>query len=190
MRMRNIRQHRCKPEQGRGTAEYGLIEMNRRLAAFVVVLFLLIPLFAALYYQTESSQLEHEAFQNLDNIVQVKSNQIRRWMMERNGDSLIFRQSQNIRERVEKLIQEPGNPEHRNILKSRLALMLTAYDYEAAMLIDSKRKLLLTTDQTTEIPKKLDDLLKQVLANGSIAHSDFYLSSAGNIYMDWVVPIA
>ncbi len=163
--------------------------MNRRLILSVFFLLLLVPVLTTIYYRIQATETERDNLNNLSNVVLAKAKVIRRWMTEREGDSLIFSESLNIRARIKKLLQQPTNPEHRNILQSRLELMLLAYDYEAAMLVDQNHKLLLFSKGDVEISSTTDATLKLAMTSKKIAHSDFYRASSGAIFIDWVAPI-
>jgi PAS domain S-box-containing protein len=163
--------------------------MNKTLVSSIVGLFMLVPLLAIVYYRLESARIDRDTLTNLANIVNVKKNTIQYWADERYGDGLIFSKSKNIQERVEKFLEEPNNPEHRDILQSRLQLMLSAYNYEAALLVDNDGKVILSSDPNISLPGTTLETLKQALASKKIVHTDFFKSDSGRTYIDWIAPI-
>lgn len=163
--------------------------MNKSLIASMIALLLLVPIVATVYYRLETSKAERDMFANLVNIVAVKSDVVTTWVREREGDSLIFSESKNIRERVQSFLQQPNIPEHRDILQSRLQLMLTAYNYEAALLVDTVGKVILSSDPNISLSGTTLETLKQALASNKIKHTDFFKSDSSGTYIDWIAPI-
>ncbi len=62
--------------------------------------------------------------------------------------------------------------------------MLTAYDYEAAMMVDPGGKILLSTDPQAEFNASTSETLKQAFSSGMVQHTDFYVSRSGHVCID------
>lgn len=120
-----------------------LSRMNTKFHFSIIALVVLVPALALFVYQTQSNKVEHDAFNNLQSIVKLKSEELQNYLRERRGDCEIFRQSENIRARVEQFIDEPDIREHSAILQSRLDLMRSVYGYEGAILVNSTMKVVL-----------------------------------------------
>ncbi|WP_052808331.1 PAS domain S-box protein [Methyloterricola oryzae] len=163
--------------------------MNRKLALSILSLFLLVPALATLYFRTQAVKAEQDSLGNLLSIVQIKKDDLRSWLRERQGDSEIFSQSQNIRARVTDFMQEPANPEHGKILLSRLELMRQAYEYAGAVLVDRGFRPLLVAGDFEGISAELAASLGEALARRAVLRTALYRESSGKTFIDWVAPI-
>lgn len=163
--------------------------MSNRVLLLILLLLLLIVGAGTVYYRFEATRAETVAFIEHRDVITTKSDAIRRWVDERQGDAQIWSESRNIAARVEQFLLEPNNPEHRSILLSRLALMLTAYDYESAMMVEPDGNILLSTNPQAEFNDPTVDTFKQALSSGEVQHTDFYVSRSGHVYIDWVAPL-
>ena len=167
--------------------------MKRRFLPLMLVALVLIGVAGSLYWRVESTNADERALINLRDVVKTKALAIQRWVTERSGDARIWSESTNIAARVERYLKAPGEPEHRQILASRLALMLSAYDYEDAMIVAPDGQVLIGTGVEKMTQASLLEPTRAALAAatsaGRVEHTDFYLSADGRVLMDWVAPL-
>ncbi|NJD24174.1 MAG: hypothetical protein FIB06_02105 [Betaproteobacteria bacterium] len=119
--------------------------MVKRFLSLIVVAVLLAGAGGALFWRLESANAEQRAIALLRAVVDTKASAVERWLGERRGDARVWSEPANLAARVDSLLAEPGNPEHREILLERLRLMLDAYDYEAAMIVAPGGTIILDT---------------------------------------------
>ncbi len=163
--------------------------MNKRILPIISFVLLLAAGAVSVLYQSQASKAEEAALINLRDVVRTKSDAVRRWVDERHGNARIWSESRNIAARVEEFLQQPTNAEHRTILQSRLELMLAAYDYEAATIVDPEGKILLGTAPLAGLEGPTSEALIQAMSGGTVRHTDFYASRSGNVLIDWIAPL-
>jgi diguanylate cyclase (GGDEF)-like protein/PAS domain S-box-containing protein len=160
----------------------------RRLIPLFVALVLIVPLVGVTITTLYSSQIEREAYANLDAIAKLKAEQIENWLAERQGDSVMLMNSEGFIKSIEQFIQKPTAASRRAIQKP-FDTLRTLYGYHTILLMDLNDQILFASGGELDNSVELQQLLRQSIATKQVLRGDFYRDEKENIHLDWVVPI-
>ena len=133
-------------------------------------------------------QLEHEAYENLRTVADLKAEQIARWLEERRGDSAVLAADLGFAQQAQQLLDQNDAVAGENIL-SRLEGLRAVYGYTGALLLDAQGRPAIHLGHQTDVPAHLQPLLAQALNSGEIQRSDLYRDETGQVHLDWIAPI-
>lgn len=154
----------------------------------LVSLALLAPLLGFGLVLLHGPQLEREAYASLEAIADLKSNQITGWLAERQGNGDALAADPGFAGQVDQFLRQGGAAQHDKIVE-RLAVLRAAYGYEDVALLDTQGQSVINLGDHVELYSQLKPLLTQALSSGRTQRSDLYRDEAGQIHLDWVVPI-
>ena len=162
---------------------------NSLILLFYLALALLVPLIGIAYLSIETPEVKTDAYQNLQNIAHLKTERIESWLFERQGDALMLKDSENLMLRIEQFEKHPEQTGQKKILQNRLDSIRADHAYSSVMLLDAHGGFLLGSGDDTEITPVARSLYFHALASKQIVRGDLYHDSAGNVRMDWAVPL-
>ena len=162
---------------------------THRAVLLYFFLALLIPFIGVAYVTIETPKLEVNAYQNLQSIARLKADRITDWLLERQGDALVLKNSENLILRVEQFQKHPEQVAQKKILQSRLDDIRAAYGYSSVLLLDNPGHILLRTGTDTAASSVDGNLYFRALASRKIVRSDLYLDQSGHVQIDWMVPL-
>lgn len=159
-----------------------------RIILLFVALMLVVPLFGIAISTLYSTQIERDAYANLETVAKFKAEQIENWLHERQGDSVILMNSEDFIKHIEQFIQKP-TASSQKIIQKRFDILRNSYNYDSLLLIDLNGQLLFSVGDDVDIHVDLQQLLRQSLTSNKEQRGDFYRDEKGNVHLDWVVPI-
>ncbi len=159
-----------------------------RLMLLFTAMVLVVPLAGLAITTLYSSQLEREAYANLEAIAKLKAEQIENWLGERQSDSTVLMSRDGLIKHIEQFVQKPTVFSNEAIQKL-FEILRTSYDYESILLISLDGRILFSSGENIDMPVDFQRLLNQSLANKQGERGNFYRDAAGNVHLDWVVPV-
>lgn len=157
-----------------------------------VALTLIVPLIGFAITRIHGPQVETEAMESLSTVAKLKSEQIERWMRERESDAavLVAPNTQFVRSAGRLAASDDATGWHHAYVTGKLQNLRSNYDYSALLLIDTRLNLLAADGDQIELAGETVEAVRETLATGKLARTDLYKVPSQHIYLDWVVPIA
>lgn len=106
-----------------------------RLVLMLAAVASAVPLLALVILLSETPRLEADAYQDLETIAELKSEQVRSWLDERFSDGTALSQDPGFIEQVD-LALNANRESARDVLQKRLTALRSAYRYHAVSLLD------------------------------------------------------
>lgn len=154
----------------------------------LILLVLVVPLMDMTIYELHVPQTEHDAFENLSAIAELKSGQIENWLKERQGDAQGLADNPDFALHVGDMLDRTSGAKERKEVLAELESLRANHGFDSILIIDAGGRLLTSIGNDTDNPPQ--NLLRQALSGGRVVFSDLYRDDAGNINLDWMVPIA
>ena len=169
----------------------GEVTASQRTGQFLlfIVLAMLVPIIAVTFFSIQIPKTEGEAFNNLQAIAKLKTEQIGNWLEERQGDCLTLAQSKQLAADVAAFIRQKEDAHLGQEILDRLGQLRMAYAYESVQLLDESGRLLLNSGEDIKISPVVNRLVTEAMTHQQILHSDLYRDEAGHAHMDWIVPV-
>ncbi len=162
---------------------------NKYFAYQILFLILILPLISLTYLVIQIPAVERATYNNIENILKLKTSQIESWLNERQGDCLSLKESVNLAKSIQELIQHKNESLQKTILIKQFKSLQIAYNYESILLVDTTGNELLGVGDNEDISDVIQAKLPQVIAEKKVVNTDLYRENNGHIHMDWVVPI-
>ncbi|SBT08358.1 PAS domain S-box/diguanylate cyclase (GGDEF) domain-containing protein [Candidatus Propionivibrio aalborgensis] len=153
-----------------------------------VGLLALVPLVGFVVVKVNAPHFEHEAYEDLQAIVDLKAEQVENWVAERESDALVIMAQAGLPEQVFDL-QVPGGSKLEDKLRERLAITMSAMHIEALSLIDAQGKQLMALGPTRQWSPQMPLLLPWALASARPQRSAIFVDAEGHSALDLVVPL-
>jgi PAS domain S-box-containing protein len=160
-----------------------------RLPLIYLALLLVMPLLVLLFVQVQGPALEREQFRSLGVTAKLKTEQIERWLREREGDGLVLAQSENLQLRLRELLATPADPEQQRIMLSRLEPLRTHYGYDTVLLLDRDGNELLASGGHRQIGPGLQRAIEAARLTRRVQRTDLESYGEAHVHLDWVVPV-
>ncbi|HLP99078.1 MAG TPA: HD domain-containing phosphohydrolase [Sideroxyarcus sp.] len=157
--------------------------------ALVFALVLAVPLLGFVIISLYTPQVEHEAYANLEAIARLKAEQVENWLDERQGDTEILAGDERLAELAGQLVKRPQDEDVSRRIQRRLDLARNNHRYTRILLLDTEERLLLESADDFVAAPALSGLLRQALAGKRVLRRDLHRDNAGDIHMEWVVPL-
>ena len=162
---------------------------NQFVAHQILFLILILPLISIIYLMIQIPAIERETYNDLENTLQLKTSQIENWLNERQGDCIILKDSINLAQSIQQLIQHKNESQLKENLIKHFTSLHSAYRYESIVLVDTTGKVLLSIGNNEDVSGVVHTLLPQMSAEKKILNTDLYREENGHIHIDWLVPI-
>lgn len=181
--------------QGRASEARAQIESDTVKTLPIVGLFialtLIVPLIGFAITRVHGPQVEQEAMESLSSVARLKSEQIERWMHERESDAGVLGapNTQFVRSAGRLAASDDVTGWHHAYVIGKLQNLRFNYDYSALLLIDTRLNLLATDGEQIEMADETVEAVREAVATGKLARTDLYKVPSQRIYLDWVVPI-
>ena len=162
---------------------------NNYFSYQILFLLLILPLISLTYLLIQIPAVERETYNSLENILKLKTSQIENWLNERQGDCLSLKDSVNLAQSIQQLIQHKNESLQKTILTKQFKSLQIAYNYESILLVDTTGNELLGVGANEDVSDVVQAKLPQVIAEKKVVNTDLYREDNGHIHMDWLVPI-
>ena len=162
---------------------------NQFIAHQILFLILILPLISIVYLMIQIPAVELETYNNLENTLELKTSQIENWLNERQGDCIILKDSINLAQSIQQLIQHKNDAQLKANLIKHFKSLQGAYKYESIVLVDSTGNKLLGVGDNEDVSGPVHLILPQLIAEQKILNTDLYREENGDIHIDWLVPI-
>ncbi len=159
-----------------------------RIMLLFTVLLLIVPLIGATIVKLYGSQIEHEAYANLDAISKLKAEQIENWLYERQGDCKMLMTSESLIRHIDQFTKKQTTTS-REFIEKKFEILRSSYGYSSILLFNPNGQLLFASGTDLDIPVDFQQLLRQSLITKQGQRGDFYRDEQGNVHLDWVIPI-
>ena len=161
------------------------------IVGLFVALTLIVPLIGFAITRVHGPQVEQEAMESLSSVARLKSEQIERWMHERESDAGVLGapNTQFVRSAGRLAASDDVTGWHHAYVIGKLQNLRFNYDYSALLLIDTRLNLLATDGEQIEMADETVEAVREAVATGKLARTDLYKVPSQRIYLDWVVPI-
>ncbi|CAG0961589.1 putative signaling protein [Methylophilaceae bacterium] len=181
---------RVQENIGPAPADHAGTARTTGIILLFVGLVLIVPLLGLAITRLYGPQIESEAYENLEAIARLKSEQIENWLNQRRADTnvLAANSTQFVRA-IGNIAKGENAYEDRVYARDKLESLRVNYDYSTFLLLDTQARLLLADGVQTGIAPELEFVVARALASGKVEQTDLYRGPDGDIHMDWVVPI-
>jgi diguanylate cyclase (GGDEF)-like protein/PAS domain S-box-containing protein len=148
----------------------------------------IVPLAGYVVIKVQGPHIEQGAYANLEAIAELKTSQVENWLDERYNDGMVIMATPGLVTRVDALQRGGGRLVAKEV-RDALMPVISALQYESALLVDPSGKTLLEIGSYGELSSQARALLPKALASTLPLHSEIYLSSDGTARIDFVVPL-
>ena len=162
---------------------------NQFIAHQILFLILILPLISIAYLMIQIPAIERETYNDLENTLQLKTSQIENWLNERQGDCIILKDSINLAQSIQQLIQHKNESQLKANLIKHFNSLHSAYRYESIVLVDTTGNVLLGIGKNNDVSKVVHTMLPRLITEQKIFNTDLYREENGHIHIDWLVPI-
>ena len=132
---------------------------------------------------------KNEEFARLQAVAELKSDQIARWLQEREADARDLGQSANVNRLY--LDWRNGKASARRRLSSRFKDLVSTGGYRQVLLFDAHKGTMTSfAGKPHALVSGLMDATRQAIATGSLAHFGPYRESDGQLSIDFIAPFA
>lgn len=159
-----------------------------RIMLLFVALVLIVPACGITIIKLYGSQIEHQAYANLDAIAKLKAEQIENWLYERQGDGKELMSSESLIKHIEQFRQQQ-TAASREFIQKRFETLRSSYGYSSVLLLNPSGQLLFASGTDLDIPVDFQQLLHQSIIAKQGQRGDFYRDGQGNVHLDWIIPI-
>ncbi len=169
------------------------VKINRSFRYILIIMCLLIIVVIGggiLNYYKDNKTLKIEALRTLNNLTDLKIEQIVRWQNERLGDAKLIQSSKSISDAVNQFISQ-RNKEQQKVLLYIFDKYMQAYQYRDYRLIDNQGKVLLSgSKENNALGPYAQSISKDIIHKKTIFLSDIHVSPFNNKpHMDLWIPI-
>ncbi|MEI6544870.1 MAG: PAS domain S-box protein, partial [Methylococcales bacterium] len=162
---------------------------NNYFSYQILFLLLILPLISLTYLLIQIPAVERETYNSLENILKLKTSQIENWLNERQGDCLSLKDSVNLAQSIQQLIQHKNESLQKTILTKQFKSLQSAYNYESVLLVDTTGNELVGVGANEDVSEVVQSMLPQIITDKKVVNTDLYREDNGHIHMDWLVPI-
>ena len=160
-----------------------------RLVLIFIALALVMPLIGVAFVQIQTPQLERDASGNLQAVAQLKAGQIENWLAERRADAEMLRASRAFGVQVDKRVQGRADAQASSEIAARLQVLINDFQYDTVLLFDSQGQLKLHQGAHLDTPPALQALIALSLQSRQVQRGALFRDAAGQVHLDWVVPV-
>lgn len=166
-----------------------MMPYKRLLQALALIALLgAVPLSSFVVVKQHEPHIENEAFANLEAIAELKTRQIENWLDERYNDGAVIMSSRQLITQVD-VLQKKGGGKVKNDVQGGLSALITALQYDAALLVNPRGKTLVEIGSFGPLSPQALALLPAALASTLPLHSEIYIDAKGRPQLDMVVPL-
>ena len=161
---------------------------------FPVILIILLAIVPAIvlynYFINEAKDIRKDKENDLTSIAQMKAEQIKSWLKERNADALVLKESSLYGEELRKIINNPNDWEEKKKLLERIDLAKRYYEYENIIITDAKGNKIISVDNMAEHLSILTkQRVKEAIRGKVIYQTDiYYCEDCKKLHLDLIVP--
>ena len=137
---------------------------NNYFSYQILFLLLILPLISLTYLLIQIPAVERETYNSLENILKLKTSQIENWLNERQGDCLSLKDSVNLAQSIQQLIQHKNESLQKTILTKQFKSLQIAYNYESILLVDTTGNELLGVGANEDVSDVVQAKLPQVIS--------------------------
>ena len=184
-----------RPERraGRGTTRYAPAAptplTRPRFALIALALALLIPLITLAFFRLEMPRVERDGFRNLESVARLQSEQIERWLAERQRDALEVAASGDLLALVAARARDAGDSASDARLRQTLGRLLADGTYDSVLLLDHRGRLLIGLGGRQALSPATLDLAAQAVDSRQVRRGDIQRDAAGHVSLDWAIPM-
>ncbi|MFZ5948030.1 MAG: PAS domain S-box protein [Stygiobacter sp.] len=164
---------------------------KKQIIAFITVLSVLIIISGYIIFKKQADILRQEKYNELHAIADLKVNQIKIWLHERETEAKVATQSPFFIGGIDNWLQNTTNVKLKQDIIKRLKLIKKEMHYENIFLANTNGDILISvTDDLEESNNFLKQKISDALTKGEIVFTDFYFSQNKNkINFDNIAPI-
>lgn len=157
------------------------------LLLIFAALLLIVPLIGVTIAKLYGSQIENDAYDNVEAVAKLKAEQIENWLSERQGDSAVLMSSETLINHIQQFTQKQS-ASSRLAIEKKFETIRSSYEYDTVLLVNPSGQALLSVGENTEIPFDFQRLLNQSIVSKQSQRGEFYRDEQGNIHLDWIMP--
>jgi len=159
------------------------------LSLVFMALALLVPLINIAFYKLQSTQIERDAYANLQAVAQLKSQQIEHWLAEQRGDAEMLLTSAVLNAQFLKLAQGKANSRETREVLNRFQALIDSEGYDSIMLVDAQGKVLVGRGNALDVYQNGRDLAVLAMRSKQIQRSRLHRDDLAIVNIDWAVPV-
>jgi PAS domain S-box-containing protein len=142
------------------------------------------------FHQSQEKSVKKIIFHQLSTIAEMKAEEIRRWLDERENDARVMAESPLFAQELLACLEQPDEANKGKIL-ARLKITAEYYGYANIIILSREKKPFLYLNQTSPVfPVELKEVIERSEKMGSIISTDLHRSPTDNkIHLDVVAPL-
>ena len=158
-----------------------------RLLLGILGMALLIALIAIGIFRLQAPQLIEEEKNQLTTEAELKAGRIAQWLRERTGDALVLQQQYNQTDSIRRLLAGQASDDSHDRVRSHLQSLISAYQYEAVVLLTPGGTSLLTAGDWTQLPPAARRQITTL--ESDVVRLPMERAADGHMHLDWLVPL-
>ncbi|MBK8401351.1 MAG: EAL domain-containing protein [Propionivibrio sp.] len=148
----------------------------------------LVPAVGFVVVKVHGPHVEHQVFEDLAVIVELKASQIENWLAERHNDGLVVMSKPGLIRQVSSL-QQMGGDDLADDVRERLTSAMNAMHIDALLLVDPQGKPLMEVGPSRPPSPQMMDLLSKALASAQPQLSEVFADADRHQFIDLVAPL-
>jgi diguanylate cyclase (GGDEF)-like protein/PAS domain S-box-containing protein len=161
-----------------------------RLILLIATLAMIAPLIGLVIAKIYVPQAEQDAYQSLEAIAKLKTDEISSWIGERDSDTRGLAADTGFARLVEQYTQHSvHNSQLLKQIQQQLDPLHSIYGYDTILLLDTNGTILTSIGNDIDMPPAQQKLLSKALHTKQIVRSDLYRDTSDRTNIDWIVPI-
>lgn len=161
--------------------------------SWIFIILLLIPLVNLGIYKHKLPKLELQAYNNLQEIANIKVQQMTRWLDYRVADASVLASDRQLSNEIAIQMQRRDR-QSAKIIESRFESLIASYYYESVALLDKNGAVVLQTGESLSKDNAASynvdqHLIRVVKENLQTKHGDFFIDDKKNLNLQVLAPI-
>jgi PAS domain S-box-containing protein len=129
--------------------------------------------------------------EELNAFANLKATQVVRWWHERLGNAIILKDNHPLAEEIEYFIKNPEKKQSKESISQLLGSIVSTFDYQNALVLDSSGKVKLAIPETDSIVYEYSNaLIPSITASRNVMLTDLHkVSNEKSVQLDLIVPL-
>lgn len=160
----------------------------RKATALLAALLFIVPLTAGLVLQYYGPEVEQDAYNNLESIARLKTEQLENWLQERDDDAHDFLRDSLQMAQVAAFAVNPRGGAQRAALQTQIDVKRKVHRFSSVMVLSHELQPLLWSGKDVEVDPGTEALARAAAA-GSVQRSTLFRAPNGDTHIQWLVPV-